>query len=93
MDKRIEQEADRCWKEIFPLGWSDTTRLTLSYEEHKAFAQHYYNLALEDVKKEVIKHLEALHKIEHLSAFEAEKAWNRGHEQAFRDILDFIDDK
>lgn len=53
MNKRIEQEADRCWKEIFQLGWSDTTRLTLSYNEHKAFAKHYYDLALtpESIKK------------------------------------------
>lgn len=37
----LEEEIERCWKEMFPIGWSDSTLLTLTYEQHKAFARHF----------------------------------------------------
>lgn len=37
----LEEEIERCWKEMFPIGWSDYTLLTLTYEQHKAFANHF----------------------------------------------------
>ena len=53
--------------------------------------RHFYNLALEDVKKEIEESLDALNKVEHLSAFEIEKAWNRGHSIALQDAISIID--
>lgn len=37
----LEREIERCWKEMFPIGWSDTTLLALTHEEHAAFARHF----------------------------------------------------
>lgn len=37
----LEEEIERCWKEMFPIGWSDKTLLTLTYEQLKAFAHHF----------------------------------------------------
>lgn len=37
----LEEEIERCWKEIFPIGYSDTTLLALTHEQHKDFARHF----------------------------------------------------
>lgn len=41
VNEDLEEEIERCWKEMFPIGWSDSTLLTLTYEQHKAFARHF----------------------------------------------------
>lgn len=37
----VDEEAERCWNEIFPLGWGEHSYLTLTHDEHLAFARHY----------------------------------------------------
>ena len=37
----LEEEVERCWKEMFPIGWSDSTLLTLTHEQHKALTSHF----------------------------------------------------
>ena len=39
----LGKEVDRCWKEIFPIGWSATSKLSLTYDQHLEFARHYAN--------------------------------------------------
>lgn len=39
----LDNEVERCWKEMFPLGWSDTSLLTLTHDQHLAFARHFAN--------------------------------------------------
>lgn len=43
------------------------------------------------LRKEIERQLSAHDKVDHLEAFEVGKAWNRGHRQALKNILSFID--
>jgi len=49
-DVDIEKKAEEDWNTIFPLGYGDTTFLTLNHKEFMAFVKHYYELGLK-VKK------------------------------------------
>ena len=51
----LEEEIERCWKEMFPIGWSDYTLLTLTYEQHKAFAHHFAEWQKQQMMKDAIE--------------------------------------
>lgn len=51
----LEEEIERCWKEMFPNGWSDYTLLTLTYEEHKAFAHHFAEWQKQQMMKDAVE--------------------------------------
>jgi len=51
----IEDEAMRCWKEIFPLGWSNTSQVTLTYDQHIAFAKHYADWQKKRLLKDAVE--------------------------------------
>jgi len=43
------------------------------------------------LKEEIERQLSAHDKVDHLYAFEVDKAWNRGHRTALENILSFVD--
>ncbi len=51
-DVDIEKKAEADWNTIFPLGYDDTTLLTLNHKEFMAFVNHYYELGLKSKKRE-----------------------------------------
>ena len=81
MNQRLEEEINAYLEEKLKISLSETPR---TWKITQVVAQHFYNLALEDVKKEVEKNLKELN--------DRHEVLNRGEIQLYqKKILNFIE--
>lgn len=90
MNEKLKKYAKGCWDVLFPNGWDEETKVSITHKEFLGIVADGYNIALEDVRKEVESDLNALNQVEILSSTNAEKSWERGYRHALVDIASHI---
>ena len=95
MNERLKQEIESIWshdKVINPHAYDKGEEIQLDKRNLETLAQHFYNLALEEVKKEVEKNLEQEEwAIAHCNPSENEKFATWAQMQLAKGLIDFID--